>query len=73
MLTVGFRTVACQGKAAYATKSKAMDVLHRRSQRARNRHGPKDKRRELSALTAYRCAVCHHWHIGGNHDPRSLR
>ena len=64
---------ACAGKAAYTTKGKALEILARRRKRAKARMYHKEKRREIAQLTAYRCVVCHQWHIGGHHDPKAPR
>lgn len=54
----------CMGKEAYASVGLARDVLKRRRGSAKARKG------KGGLLTAYRCAHCGCWHIGG--APRSV-
>jgi hypothetical protein len=66
---------ACHGKEAFATKARAMDVIHRRQRNAKRRFGGKEshERRDLMRLGVYHCTFCHHWHVGGDHDPKAPR
>lgn len=44
----------CDGKIAYATKARALDVIRR-----------KRRRHQTAALEPYRCTICGGYHIGG--------
>jgi hypothetical protein len=44
----------CLGKTPFADVIRAREVAHKQSQR-----------RDIAAV-AYKCAVCHFWHVGSN-------
>lgn len=57
--------ISCGGKETYASKAAATTAKDKRMGRAKCRRScHKEKRRQVSQLTPYRCDKCHAWHLG---------
>lgn len=54
-----FRLTACRGKEAYASPQLAHRRLAEMKRKGKRRHDKK-----LPTRVAYRCSVCHQWHLG---------
>lgn len=56
-----FRLTACSGKEAYSSPQ----LAHRRlSEMSRKAKGKRKRAKKAPSRVAYRCSVCHQWHLG---------